>query len=203
MDIRGIAPERILDIAFRLWNRLGVYPGPDDCWEDQGQIGKRGYGIISIRPEFSKLTTTHRLMWALTHGTIPEGKHVLHRCDNRKCCNPAHLFLGDQTINMRDMWAKDRGHVWGARLTREQVKEIRSKWGRTKRNAAHIAKEYGVDPKTVRNILKGASWKFLEDPEVEKQAHDVECQQCGHSWRVAGTRPKCSVCNTIKVTWLR
>lgn len=53
----------------------------------------------------------HRRAFELTHGPLEAGVHVLHACDNPPCCNPAHLFPGDQTLNMRDMVAKGR-HAW-------------------------------------------------------------------------------------------
>jgi hypothetical protein len=51
---------------------------------------------------------SHRAAWKLTHGPIPDGLQVLHRCDNPPCCNPAHLFLGTQQDNIADMHKKGR-----------------------------------------------------------------------------------------------
>jgi HNH endonuclease len=50
----------------------------------------------------------HRLAWELANGPIPKGMHVLHRCDNSRCCNPDHLFLGTQSENMADLSRKGR-----------------------------------------------------------------------------------------------
>src|SRR5579863_7137496 len=55
--------------------------------------------------------SAHRLAWELVNGPIPKGMHALHRCDNSRCCNPDHLFLGTQADNMADMRRKGRGRI--------------------------------------------------------------------------------------------
>jgi hypothetical protein len=85
------------------------------CWEWQGfrqppggmqHRGPRyGYGEMSFR---GKQTRTHRIAWVITHGAIPAGMLVMHKCDNPPCCNPDHLKLGTSLDNQRDMSAKGR-----------------------------------------------------------------------------------------------
>lgn len=65
---------------------------------------------------------SHRAAWELTHGPVPDGLFVLHRCDNPPCCNPAHLFLGTRGDNNRDARAKGR-HVHGERVGTAKVTE--------------------------------------------------------------------------------
>jgi hypothetical protein len=85
-------------LELRFWKRL-VVDRKTGCriWRDSGH---RPYGAITI--------STHRLAWELVNGPIPEGMHVLHRCDEPRCCNPDHLFLGTQAENMADMHRKGR-----------------------------------------------------------------------------------------------
>lgn len=84
-----------------------------DCWEWTGNIfshqNKGGYGYISFRVH--KKIKAHRLSWMIHFGRIPIGKSVLHHCDNRKCVNPNHLFIGTQLDNMRDRFKKGRIYV--------------------------------------------------------------------------------------------
>lgn len=76
------------------------------CWEWTGGKQTKGYGQTSYR---NHRWRTHRLMYVLNVGPIPDGKMVCHTCDNRPCCNPAHLYLGDGFDNMRD--ASRRGRI--------------------------------------------------------------------------------------------
>ena len=78
---------------------------PSGCWKWQGAVDSHGYGRTRYN---GKLTSAHRAAYEYMHKEIPEGMHVLHRCDNPPCINPAHLFLGTHQDNMDDMAAKGR-----------------------------------------------------------------------------------------------
>jgi HNH endonuclease len=82
-----------------------------ECWEWRGSVNNKGYGRLPERrgPGVRKAVIAHRLAYQFGVGPIPEGQCVLHRCDNRKCCNPQHLFIGTIADNNRDMWIKGRG----------------------------------------------------------------------------------------------
>lgn len=77
-----------------------------DCWEWTGQLTIHDYGTISWN---GKNISTHRISWIFKNGKIEDGLCVLHKCDNRRCVNPDHLFLGTHIDNMRDMKIKNRG----------------------------------------------------------------------------------------------
>ena len=94
------------------------------CFVWTASLASHGYGDFRHN---HKHYLAHRAAWEQEHGPIPQGKHVLHKCDNRLCVNPEHLFLGSNEENMRDKVLKGR-HVPGycqIKLTTEQVAEIR------------------------------------------------------------------------------
>lgn len=93
--------------AERLWRavRRGK---PDECWEWMKFVNSHGYGMLAILTvKGRRPILAHRLSWIISHGD-PGTLCVLHKCDNRKCVNPAHLFLGTRPDNTRDMIAKGR-----------------------------------------------------------------------------------------------
>ncbi len=120
-------------------------------------VGCRGK---SARPKFA-----HRVAYELKHGKIPDGLHVLHRCDNPACANVDHLFLGTPSDNMADKVAKNRQikgsmHVL-SKLTESQVLEIRSKYTKTRGSLTNLAKEYGVRKQTIMKVVKREIWRHV------------------------------------------
>lgn len=122
---------------------------------------RSGYGTMKIN---GKMINTHRLSYELYNGPIPKGLYVLHKCDNKKCVNPEHLFLGNQDINMKDMAKKDR-HLYGeksplSKLKEEEVKDIRSR-KKYRGLQTDLAKEFNIDQTTISLILNNKIWKHI------------------------------------------
>lgn len=132
------------------------------CQIWMGCVSSKGYGWVGIF-KTNKRMTVHRLSWILKNGSIPDGMHVLHKCDVPSCINPDHLFLGTNNDNVADRVRKGRSgspkgeNCHKARLTTEQVIAIRAD---TRRNY-EIALSYGVDQCTISHVKLRRSWKHI------------------------------------------
>jgi hypothetical protein len=91
------------------------------CWEWNGSRLPKGYGKVF---GYGKLLYAHRVSFEHHNGPIPDGKMVLHTCDNPPCINPEHLFLGNHVTNAEDMVSKGRAPRSGARFTRQDIASI-------------------------------------------------------------------------------
>jgi hypothetical protein len=134
----------------------------DECWEWQARISPFGYGQFAINP--GNIPQAHRFSYELYLRKIPKGMCVLHRCDNRKCVNPKHLWLGTQQENIKDMILKKRDKKatpdknGGAKLTWEQVNEIRKIRREKGTYYKDLAKMFNVHYATIKRIILKKSW---------------------------------------------
>lgn len=138
------------------WKKVDRSGGPDACWEWRGRRAYNGYGAFSIRPKVR--VTTSRAVWIMLHGEVPLKTEVCHKCDNRACCNPAHLFLGTHGDNLRDMVRKGRSGV--AILTPDQVREIRRRAALGEKLIV-LADEYGVRLASIERLLARETWASI------------------------------------------
>ena len=147
---------------------------PDECWEWQGACTSSGYGNLSWH---GKHAQAHRVAFMLSAGGIaPQTKFrqegvakryrrfVLHRCDNRKCCNPRHLFLGSMSTNQKDAYDKGRKvqprskHA-NAKLAATQVQEIRRAYAAGEAVQVELAAAYGVSQRAISLIIRNETYK--------------------------------------------
>ena len=141
----------------------------DGCWDWAASLTK-GYGQFWLD---GKQVKAHRVAWFLEHGEWPPAdKLVCHSCDNPKCVNPAHLFLGSALDNNRDMIKKARNRTAeptklshpgennpSARLTWPLVEEIRAKHRTGQYTNYALAAEYGVCQQSINNVVNFRTWQ--------------------------------------------
>jgi hypothetical protein len=142
------------------WANVEKLPG--GCWEWQGEISLTGYVYLYVNKRYEGI---HRISWMLANGSIPNGLHVCHHCDNPICVNPDHLFTGTRGDNMRD--AARKGRCTGRKLVAEQVLEIRRKHAAGESSYLELAKEYNVNPSHISKIVIRSIWAWLKDPDGE------------------------------------
>lgn len=144
-----------------------------ECWNWLGPMNRSGYGLFGCwaNSDRGKVITAHRVAYELANGPIPKGggHHgtvIAHRCDNRRCVNPAHLFACSQAENLRDCLQKGRGNkahgerAGKARLTAHVVSAIRTLL-QDGTDRMRLARAFGVAPQTITDIATGKSWGRL------------------------------------------
>ena len=108
----------------------------------------------------------HRLIFTWYVGEIPQGMHVLHKCDNPSCVNPYHLFLGTHQDNMRDRDAKGRGNVPNgeqhgrSKLTKQAVLKIRKLYAEGVRQV-DLAKMFNVGQPHISDVVRRVVWTHV------------------------------------------
>jgi hypothetical protein len=137
------------------------------CWNWTGASMVRGYGVIRIG---RRNEGAHRASWLIHRGEIPSGAFVCHRCDNPRCVNPEHLFLGTSADNVADMDTKGRRRTVlprlhgeqhpTSKLTEEAVLAIVTE-GRAGVTMTSLAFRFGISEAQVRRILTGEHWSHL------------------------------------------
>lgn len=161
---RQMHPDKTEE-RFWIWIEVG---DEDECWEYQGSQLPDGHSLMTIDGEYEYV---HRRSYEM-HFEPPGDKQVNHHCDTANCVNPRHLYLGDQSDNINDMWRRRRRHPDEmraenaplAKLTNEQAREIKARLGNE--THAEIAEDYPVTESTIGSIAAGEIWNSV-DPASE------------------------------------
>lgn len=161
---------RSAPIEKRFWCKVDRAGGEGACWLWRGGLNADGYGHFPHRFEWGLEQRSNRIAWILTNGKIPQGQYVLHCCPkghNRACCNPKHLYIGNQTDNMKDLVESGKKVVMRgeensiAILNDDAVREIRREYG-SYGSGPMLSKKFGVDITTIRDVAKRRSWKHVK-----------------------------------------
>lgn len=145
------------------WDRVDRC-GPDECWPWTGSINTWGYGAVQVD---GVIMNASRAAYIATHGEVPDGLVVCHKCDNPACCNPAHLFAATQAENLADCRRKGRARGQfkagrkhpkpTAKLTPEKVQEARRLYAAGV-SQSEIGRLWGIHSSTISRAIRGERW---------------------------------------------
>ena len=153
--------HQIIPIKERFWSKVKK---TKTCWIWTAYKTTNGYGRFGMAAHIGP-KAAHRVAWALTHGEIPKGLNVLHKCDNPPCVRPSHLFLGTLKENSQDMKNKLRGTIGEsnkhAKLTKNDVLEIRESCAKKELKQYQLAEKYNVSTAAISLIVNRINWTWL------------------------------------------
>lgn len=147
----------------RFWDKVDIRC-KDECWEYKGGINSTGRGIFSIK---RASIHAHRMSYLATFGDIPKGMWVCHTCDNGKCVNPHHLFLGTPKDNTQDMITKGRKVTLRgeddpkSKLSNVEVIKIVDLYKTGHYSQTELGKMFDVSRSAILMILRGRAWKTI------------------------------------------
>lgn len=150
-------------ITIQYFRERSIVDPETGCWNWQKATSQHGYGVVNVN---GKTTRAHRASFICASGLdIGPDTDVCHRCDNRRCVNPDHLFSGSRADNMADCARKGRiktprlqgEYCPAAKLTEKEVLLIRA----DTRSQRQIASVYGVDKGTIAAIKNGKTWRSI------------------------------------------
>lgn len=146
----------------RFWSKVNKTTN-DQCWVWNAGCNPNGYGNFWVN---GKTVTASCYAYTLTYGSIPNHKHVLHKCDNPPCCNPEHLFLGTSKDNAIDRENKhrcnrDKGddHT-NSKLNWNAVNTIRAKHNSGELSQTELACMFNVSIQLINKIVHNKMWKI-------------------------------------------
>lgn len=175
--------RRIRSLEERFWEKVDringqVHPIHGRCWQwigagssspdRYGSINRGGHGC-----HYGPMLRAHHVSLELAGIAIPDGLNVLHKCDNRLCVRPEHLFVGTEQDNVDDMMAKGRfrapssaakgAHNGNAKLSEKDVIAVRGLYASGRATQRELASMYGVGETQISHIITRRRWSHVAD----------------------------------------
>lgn len=164
------------------WTERLVRPDLGACWEWNGLLDKKGYGRVW---DGTRVAAAHRASYETWAGPITSADLACHRCDNPPCMNPAHLFLGTDADNARDMVQKLRSCNGENRpqhkLTDLQIEQLRASYTGAWGEQSALARQYGIAPSYVSALVRGLARTKRTNRKVAADGSAVSLRVRGES----------------------
>lgn len=162
----GHRPKTVTELLINLIEKRRRLDFKEGCWIDTGTLASaKGYTKLFYSRAW--ILVTH-FIWEILHGPVPKGMLLCHHCDTPACFNPAHLFLGTNADNQRDMIAKGRqrhprgDEVVNRKIGSEQVRLIRDDYASGGISFSKLGSKYGISKTHARSIVRGFKWKCVQ-----------------------------------------
>lgn len=158
-------------LFYRFWNKVDIRDNKEECWNWLACVYPTGYGSFYV---CGKSVLAHRFSYQLSKGDVQDKLQVQHICNNKMCCNPNHLELGNQSKNVRyvvdcGMWPKGE-NASRSILTEMQIREIYKMYNEQRRLhpcfkqwqiIVPISQKYCINTRTVNAIINGKRWSYI------------------------------------------
>ena len=150
-------------LAEKFWSKVEML-GPEDCWPWRAGITGHGYGGVYVStPSGLKWRGAHVVALELHTGQLrPKGSVVMHACNNRKCCNPAHLSFGSVSANVQQAFDQGRKKSTKHRAVLSELSVQRIKIIGRALSVVKIAKMFGVSSSSIHHIRTGRNWSDIK-----------------------------------------
>jgi hypothetical protein len=190
-DLYPTHPRQREKLPDRFWSKVDVH-GNDECWPWTASLmqptrrSPGGYGRFGVAGvNAAGYVGAHRVAYMLAYGEVPDDLAVCHSCDNLRCCNPAHLWVGTKIDNNADRDRKGRysrapnttfqgQHNGSARLTEHDVRRLRRRY---RAFLTELARQYEVSDATIQLLLERKTWKHVKlgRPKTFRLGGDTPC----------------------------
>lgn len=157
------------NLIYRFFTKVDIKE-EDECWNWLESVDKDGYGRFSY---YDRNLHSSKVSLIIHNGKIPKGIYALHKCDNRKCVNPKHLWLGSQQENLEDRDNKGRGNISNFKINVDIATKIREDFlnGLNKRQ---LFKKYKISSRIIYSVVSNRTWYSYDYQKLLDNIKDSE-----------------------------